>query len=210
MIRFGAGRRVRAGLAVAATVSGAAIAACSSSSGTGASAGALASDGGADSTASMGVAENFDAQFDGQTSLSLKWQVVEIPATGYGFGPPGDGGVDTEDDSGGVVIPDAGGLSPDYGDGGLRGVPGVQVCLYADAGVPCVTSDSTGTFTILGLSPRTNTVLTLTKAGYTPLIEAIQTASTDMDGTGNPIFINLTSDPPRRSGFRSIGRTRGR
>ncbi len=131
---------------------------------------------------------------DGSQTLTLKWVVVEIPALGYGYGgSEGDGGPGT--DASDVVATDAS-LNVDFGDGGSRGVEGLQVCVYQNSAIPCVMTDATGTFTIGGLPPRTNVVLSLNKTGYQPLLESIQTASTPMDGTSDPIFINRADDAP--------------
>jgi hypothetical protein len=128
---------------------------------------------------------------DGSQTLTLKWVVVEIAAVGYGYGDDGGPAADASDDA----ATDAS-LNLDRGDGGNRGVEGLQVCVYQNSAIPCVTTDATGTFTIGGLPPLTSIVLSINKTGYQPLLEAIQTASTPMDGTSDPIFINRTDDAP--------------
>jgi hypothetical protein len=146
-------------------------AACSSSSSnTGTTSGGLGTDGG-----NTGVAENFDAAFDGQTSLNLKWLITEQPAIGYGYG-------------------DAGGLNSGA-DGGMSPIAGVKVCVYQNTAIPCATSAADGTFTLGNLPPRTNMTLSFTADGYVPILKAIQTASSDMDGTSNPVRMTLSSDP---------------
>jgi hypothetical protein len=177
MIRFGAKVWARAAvLGVPMALVGWGVA-CSSSSSNGSTSGALGSDGGNGAETSTGVAENFDAMFDGQATLTLKWVVTEQPAFGYGYG-------------------DAGGVNAGAGDGGMSVVPGVQVCVYgSDGGIPCVTTDDNGIFNLGGLPPRTNLVISLTKDGYGPVLKAIQTASSDMDGTSNPVRMLLSDDP---------------
>jgi hypothetical protein len=176
MSRFGAKvYGCRAALGAAAALAGFA---CSSSSsgvtaGNGVTAGTV--DGGAD--ASMGVAENFDAAFDGESTLTLKWQVTVQPATGFGYG---DSGV---------------GVNQGTGDAGLDDIPGAQVCVYDDATIPCVTTDANGSFVLAGLPPRTNLSVAVTKTGYSPILKPIRTGSAPMDGSSNPIRMTLTSDP---------------
>jgi hypothetical protein len=181
MIRFGAKVLVRAGaLGAAVALVGSGVACSSSSAGNTASSGALSSDGGAD--VSVGVAENFDAAFDGQSSLTLKWVVTEQPAIGYGYG-------------------DAGGINAGAGDGGMSAVSGAQVCVYQNPSIPCVTTGDDGTFLLSGLPPMTHEVLTLNKAGYAPIAKPILTSSAPMDGTANPVRMTLASDPDPQLGF---------
>ena len=67
---------------------------------------------------------------------------------------------------------------------------GAQVCVYHMSAFPCVTTAADGTFTISGLPIRADLVLALTKSGYTSILQPFETASTDMDGRGNPILMD--------------------
>jgi hypothetical protein len=69
-------------------------------------------------------------------------------------------------------------------------LPGAQVCVYQMSAFPCVTTAADGTFTIPGLPIRADLVLAVTKSGYTSVLQPIETASTDMDGRGNPILLD--------------------
>ena len=60
---------------------------------------------------------------------------------------------------------------------------GLEVCVYQDASIPCVMTDSTGRFTIGGLPAMSDIVISLKKTGYRPTLLAIETGSTDMDGS---------------------------
>jgi hypothetical protein len=73
--------------------------------------------------------------------------------------------------------------APDAGDIGAMPVEGLQVCVYQSASIPCVMTDSTGKFTIGGLPAMSDIVISLKKAGYRPTLLAIETGSTNMDGS---------------------------
>jgi hypothetical protein len=75
-------------------------------------------------------------------------------------------------------------LPPDSGvpDAGFTSPPlsGVKVCVDQHPEIACVTSDANGNFTLLGVPPRTNLVLTCEKAGYVNASKSVQTSSTDV------------------------------
>lgn len=74
---------------------------------------------------------------------------------------------------------------------------GVKVCVDQHKEIDCVTSAADGTFTLAGLPPLTNLVLTFDKTGYVRASKTIQTASTDMQGTPPiDIFPTGTIDVP--------------
>jgi hypothetical protein len=75
--------------------------------------------------------------------------------------------------------------------------PGAR-CVYQDATIPCVMTDQGGVFTLKGLPPLTNIVISVAKDGYRSVLRPIETASTNMDGTANPIALvsNAMDDPP--------------
>ena len=130
---------------------------------------------GCSSTTATGVpapeagAETSEAAAQG---LSLKWLVLLDPRqAGTGNG---DGGVS---------------------DAGLPGVSGAKVCVYQMASIPCTTTDANGAFTLAGLPPLADLAITFDKDGYRPIAQAIETASIDMDGTANPLYMGRTSDP---------------
>jgi hypothetical protein len=111
-----------------------------------------------------------------------------------------------------VKLPE-GGL-PDGGTARPPGLPGVKVCVYQNASIPCATTGADGTFTLEGLPPLTNLVLTFEKDGYLKESKTIQTASTDMQVT-NPMFMfptgvqgpsGVTQDPSKGAvSFFAIG-----
>jgi hypothetical protein len=81
---------------------------------------------------------------------------------------------------GSVSPPDSG--VPDAGFTAPR-LAGVKVCVYQHPEIACVTSAADGTFTLEGLAPLTNLILTFDKTGYAKASKSIQTASTDMQIT---------------------------
>ncbi len=106
---------------------------------------------------------------------------------------PGDAPTDAESDasimdaSSALTDADSDGGEPsgtaDAGDGGVIPLEGLEVCVYQDASIPCVMTDSTGRFTIGGLSAMSDIVISLKKTGYRPTLLAIETGSTNMDGS---------------------------
>ncbi len=158
----------------------------------------------------------------GATSVTLQWAVGEVKGSPYVPGPDGgsEGGVD---DAGATGEGGAGeGGAPDGGsgeagaegdDGGasdasfsqkvdgaslanLPPLPGVTVCVYQNSAIPCVTTQADGTFTLPGLPVRADIVLSLQKTGYQSYLLPIETASTDMDGRNNPVFMSPTGAQP--------------
>jgi hypothetical protein len=142
-------------------------------------------------------------------TVSITWKAVAYNAKNFATPLPGDGGPDADSDGGAVgdatapADAEAQDASGDGGgDGGVPGVPGVQVCVYPQAGpVPapgaatgnCVTSDANGEFVLRGLPVRTNLAVTLNKAGFTPGLLSIQTASTPADYRGRGATMYPTS-----------------
>jgi hypothetical protein len=65
---------------------------------------------------------------------------------------------------------------------------GVTVCVVDHCEIPCVTSDSTGFFSLPGIPPGTDVAITYTKAGYYGALEATHSPTTDFQlgsfGTG--------------------------
>jgi hypothetical protein len=59
--------------------------------------------------------------------------------------------------------------------------------------IPCVTTDDQGLFTLTGLPGLTDVALTIKKDAYRAVLRPIQTATGDMDGTANPISMQLES-----------------
>ena len=78
----------------------------------------------------------------------------------------------------------------------LPPLPGVTVCVYQNSAVPCVTTQADGTFTLPGLPVRADIVLSLQKTGYQSYLLPIETASTDMDGRSNPVFMSPIGAQP--------------
>ena len=72
-------------------------------------------------------------------------------------------------------------------------VSGAQVCVYQMPSIPCATSNDQGIFTISGLPPLTDLALVVTKDTYRAVLRPIQTATGNMDGTANPISLQLES-----------------
>jgi hypothetical protein len=105
------------------------------------------------------------------SGLSLRWRIVDSGAVG------------SAQDAGAGQAPSA---------TSLPGIPGVRVCVYQHAEIPCATSDSDGKFTLLGLPRATDLVLLTEKAGYVKTLRAIETASTPMDGLSAPLITTKT------------------
>jgi hypothetical protein len=91
-----------------------------------------------------------------------------------------------------VVESGAPGTRMDAGLGATAYFPplaGVRVCVYGRHDLPCATTHADGTFTIGGLKPLEQVSLTSEKDGYVGSLRSIEAASTDMDGTGQPIVM---------------------
>jgi len=56
---------------------------------------------------------------------------------------------------------------------------GVELCITSPAGIPCVTTDATGAYTIAGLPAQTRVTATVKKAEYFPVNAAFITRTTD-------------------------------
>jgi hypothetical protein len=106
------------------------------------------------------------------TGLSLTWNVnVQSPAVGTG--------------------------ELDAGDASTAAVPvvGVNVCVNQMPTIPCVTTDSTGTFTLTGLPSATDLVVTLVATGYRALALPVLTGTSAMNATTSPIGMAKSTDP---------------
>jgi hypothetical protein len=158
------------------------------------------------------------------TTITVQWMVVDAysggddgGATEAGALDAGDAGtIDAGADAGADADVDAGdGATPSAADGGadaatvvdasdtdgmsltnLPPLPGVQVCVYQNDAIPCVTTQADGTFTLPGLPVRSDLVLTLKKDGYESYLLPIETASTDTDERSNPVFMTRPSPQP--------------
>jgi hypothetical protein len=158
----------------------------------------------------------------GATSVTLQWAIGEVMGGPYVPGPDAgsDGGVDDSGSTGegGTLesgVPDGGSgeTIAEVDDGGLSDasfsqkvdgaslanlppLPGATVCVYQNSAIPCVTTQADGTFTLPGLPVRADIVLSLEKTGYQSYLLPIETASTDMDGRSNPVFMSRTGSQP--------------
>jgi hypothetical protein len=179
-------------------VAGSAVSGCASSnSATPAEAGVEAS-----VISDAGPAE---AAADGAThTVQLQWSVrpLHLQAGVAGSGDAGDAAVAPEAGATEAGVDDAAGGadgagdgSAEAGDGGRPMLEGVKVCVYQNSAIPCVTSGANGEFILPGLPVRTNIAVTLEKTGYTSDLLAIATASIDMDGRANPIFMYASDSP---------------
>jgi hypothetical protein len=113
-------------------------------------------------------------------------------------GSLGNGTVDASADA--TVTAGDAAASDDGGDDGggissLPPLPGVSVCVYQNSAIPCTTTGSDGTFTMPHLPVRAQLVLALKKDGYQSILLPIETASTDMDGRSNPLYMNPPGVP---------------
>lgn len=57
----------------------------------------------------------------------------------------------------------------------------MQVCVYGNASVPCVQTDSFGAYTITGVEAEKELLLEYTKAAYYPALVTVKTRSTPID-----------------------------
>jgi hypothetical protein len=189
-----------AGLGVAV-----AAAACSSSS----NPTAPSADGGPEASV---VAARDGASPDGATTVTLQWAVgdvkngdftvvsgdggpTEAGASDAGDAGPTDGGA-IDDAAAEAGVDDASGKVDGASLANLPPLPGVTVCVYQNSAIPCVTTQADGTFSLPGLPVRTDLVISLTKTGYNSYLLPIETASTDMDGRSNPVFMTPPSAAP--------------
>jgi hypothetical protein len=122
---------------------------------------------------------------------ALLWNVVTSPPTPEaGAGDAGSTGAGTTDASVDANVDSA-------SDGGAASsnvpVPGATVCVYQRPSIPCVTTGQDGTFTLNGVPAQTDIVITIQKDGYRPVLRAVETASGNMDGTGNPTVLTPTT-----------------
>lgn len=126
--------------------------------------------------------------------LTLLWNVntARVVPDGGASGATADGGASS----------DGGDASADAGDAAAVSstipVEGARVCVYQNDAIPCATSAADGTFTLRGLPVMTDIAITIVKDGYRSTLRAVETASTNMDGTGNPttlVSVNAP-DPP--------------
>lgn len=140
------------------------------------------------------------------------WALITSACSSVEHASRGDAGVNAPSDSGAmdvalppglkllwrVVESGAPGTRLDAGSaiGATANFPpiaGVRVCVYGRDDLPCVTTHSDGTFTIGGLKPLEQVTLTCDKNGYVGSLRSIEAASTDMDGTGQPIVMGKRS-----------------
>jgi hypothetical protein len=91
----------------------------------------------------------------------------------------------------------------------LAPVAGATVCVHERDDIPCVTTDARGTFVIGGFKSLEHVVLTCEKEGYVGTVRTIETASTDMDGIGNPVFMGKSGGTPPDVGVPIAGEGKG-
>jgi hypothetical protein len=73
---------------------------------------------------------------------------------------------------------------------------GVNVCVYQMAGVPCVTTDAQGAFTLKGVPAQGEFVLTADKAGYRSIAQPMVTMGVNVNAaTVGPLAMAAVSDP---------------
>jgi hypothetical protein len=142
------------------------------------------------------------------------------PTPGNDAAASDDGAVTTTDDGGGVdagtsqeasapgvaitwkvdsdLVPVGGGPG-DAGDAAAPNPPvsGAQICVYGMTSVPCVTTDTAGSFTLplTELATGIQIVLTVVKTGYRSSAEPIVVPSTSIDESSQPLFLESASDP---------------
>jgi hypothetical protein len=177
--------------ASAATMAPAALTAagCSSSSPNSTTSGSEAGVEASVGTGEAGGAKGGTDAGSSDASLNLQWKVTvfNTPTPGVIGGDSGSGDAGAGD--AGTTDATADGSADASDDGGIGAAPplsGVQVCIYQNSAIPCVTSQDDGTFTLSGLPPRTDIALTFNKDGYLPALRPVQTASANMDGRDLP------------------------
>ena len=139
-----------------------------------------------------------DAGSTGPRGYTLVWNIVtpapgdagatdaSADASADATGPTGDAGADGSASDAGPSA-DAAAAAPTVP------VSGAQVCVYQMPSFPCATSNDQGIFTLTGLPPLTDLALVITKDAYRAVLRPIQTATGNMDGTANPISLQLES-----------------
>jgi hypothetical protein len=134
-----------------------------------------------------GVADVGAAAEGAPQGKMLIWNVVTAR-------PGSDGGTTDGGEDGAA---DAG-LGGDAAPSANIPLEGARVCVYQRPSIPCAMTAADGTFTMSGLPLMTDIVITVEKDGYRPMLRAVETASTNMDGTANPIsMLSATApDPP--------------
>ena len=149
------------------------------------------------------------------TMLVLVIAVVAVAACSSSSSPSGaspggdDGGALPASDAGGSppeAAPASGGVSVigEVADGSnltaasnfdvtkYSGLTGVEVCVYGDTSVPCVTTDASGNYT-LAAPAGTAFTASYTKAGYQPILYAIAAAAEGGRVAAPAIFLTTTS-----------------
>lgn len=129
-----------------------------------------------DSRAAVAASDAGEGGTKAPPGLSMVWKVVESGPVGMAV----DKAVRPQD---------------------LPGLGGVEVCVDGMATIRCATSAADGTFALHGLPAQTDLVLTTRKDGYVKTLRAIETASTDMDGTGFPLVTTKRGGPRPDLGF---------
>jgi hypothetical protein len=154
-----------------------------------------------------GVSRDSGADASGSQGLRLQMRVTILPPSLIAVHAvkEDDGGAHAKTSDAGAHGAGPAAAASDGGSAGGFGMAtplaGVEVCVYQNSTLPCVTTQSDGTFSMTGLPPRTNLALTLKKTGYYSYLLPIQTASADMDGRGNPAQMAPSGGPAPELGF---------
>jgi hypothetical protein len=155
-----------------------------------------------------------EASSEAGRTIKLTWQVAVSPllttdgleggasagAIDAGADSPSDAGFDGPSDAGFDVATgsEEAPSDPGAGDGGYQSLAGVSVCVYQNTAIPCVTTDANGMFTISGLPAVSDIALTFRRDGYVPVLTAIATPNTDIDGlsgAGSPLLMASSTVP---------------
>ncbi len=147
-------------------------------------------------------------QTEAGRTITLTWQVAVSPLLttegieGGASAAAVDAGSDSSNDAGSDSAGDAATESdaappespPAAGGaaGGYQSLAGVSVCVYQNRAIPCVTTDANGIFTISGLPASSEIALTFHREGYVPVLTAIATPNTNIDGlsgAGSPLLM---------------------
>jgi hypothetical protein len=111
-----------------------------------------------------------DAGDAGSPGVNVTWQIT-VRAPAFGQGPS---------DASAPATP----------------LAGVSVCVYQMAGVPCVTTDAQGAFTLKGVPAQGEFVITADKAGYRSLAQPMVTMGVNVNAaTVGPLAMAAVSDP---------------
>jgi hypothetical protein len=146
------------------------------------------------------------ASIEAGRTIKLTWRVAAAPLlTTEGLDDGGsaaavDAGSDAPSDADSDVATGSEPAPPDAGAGGYQNLAGVSVCVYQNAAIPCVTTDANGIFTISGLPAVSNMALTFHRDGYVPVLTAIATPNTDIDGlsgAGSPLLMTSSTVPSK-------------